>query len=220
MSEMKPPRVAKYRPDVFDAADLDSAKRIILTDEPGATTEERWQRETEYLVPELGRALELDADDCVLDYGCGIGRLARGLIERYGCSVVGVDVSARMRHLAAEYVGSERFIACSPAMLEVMVAQGFRASEAYVCWVLQHCVRPGEDIARIDAALETGGRLFALNSIHRCVPSDLGWADDGVSVERLLTGRFALIARGALPVEATTREIAESTYTMVLGKRG
>lgn len=87
MTDTKRPKVATYRPDVFDGTDIDSAMRIILTEEAGTTTEERWQRETPYLVNEIGRALELDAQSRVLDYGCGIGRIAKGLIDRYGCRV-------------------------------------------------------------------------------------------------------------------------------------
>jgi cyclopropane fatty-acyl-phospholipid synthase-like methyltransferase len=38
----------------------------------------------------------------VVDFGCGIGRIARAL-DQYGCSVIGVDVSEEMLGYAKEY---------------------------------------------------------------------------------------------------------------------
>jgi len=218
--QTKPVMALTYRPDIFDVNDLESAKQIILTQEPGTTTEERWEYETPYLVDEIGRALGLDHRSCVLDYGCGIGRIARGLIERYGCSVVGVDISTSMRQLAPGYVQSDRFAACAPGMLDRMIAQGFRATHACACWVIQHCEAPAVDLARIDSALVSNGRLFVLNNNDRCVPTDQGWASDGISVEKLLTEKFDKLAKGNLPEAITTSEIANCSFTMTLCKRG
>jgi cyclopropane fatty-acyl-phospholipid synthase-like methyltransferase len=56
----------------------------------------------------------------VLDYGCGIGRLAKAMIDASGCSVVGLDTSPEMRKLADDYVGSDRFIAVSPSQFDAL----------------------------------------------------------------------------------------------------
>src|SRR4051812_31547691 len=77
-----------YREDYFAATGMDDAKRIILTGAPGMTPDERWQRETPFLTGEIGRELALDAHASVLDYGCGIGRVSKALMERYGCSAI------------------------------------------------------------------------------------------------------------------------------------
>jgi SAM-dependent methyltransferase len=209
-----------YRPQVFDVPDVDAAKAIILTPERGTTTAERWEVETPYLVDAIGRELSLGPDHCVLDFGCGIGRIAKELIDRQGCRVVGIDISERMRALAPEYVDSERFVAWSPEELDGRVAGGFRASHAVTCWVIQHVLRPDAELARIEAALAPGGELFVLNQGHRAVPSNLGWIDDGISVEALLTARFDVVSRGVLPEIVTTPELAAMTYTMRLRKRG
>lgn len=47
---------AIYSPPIFDVANLDEAKRIILTPEDGRMTDERWARETRIV-------LAADADD-------------------------------------------------------------------------------------------------------------------------------------------------------------
>jgi SAM-dependent methyltransferase len=209
-----------FRPEVFDVSDVGAAKAIILTPQRGTTTAERWEFETPYLVDVIGRDLGLGPDRCVLDFGCGIGRIAKALIDRHGCRVVGVDISERMRSLAPEYVGSPRFLAWSPEELDGQVAGGFRASHAVACWVIQHVLDPDAEIARIEAALAGGGEFFVLNQGHRVVPSNLGWIDDGISVETLLAARFDVVSRGVLPEIVTTPELAATTYTMRLRKRG
>ena len=208
-----------YRPDRFDVTDMNSAMGIILTPEPGTTTHERWEYETPYLVDEIGRALGLDSNSCVLDYGCGVGRIAKGLIDRYDCYVIGVDISMSMRQLAPGYVQSDHFSTCAPAIFDRMVSQGFRATHACACWVIQHCFAPDGDLSRIDAALVDNGRLFVLNNNSRCVPTDRGWTSDGLSVEDMLTKRFEKLSKGDLPEVITTPEIANSSYMMTLRKR-
>jgi SAM-dependent methyltransferase len=219
MSGEKAEDGAVYQPKIFEAGDLKSAMEIILTPERGMTTSERWEYETPYLVDEIGRALGLDGNACVVDYGCGVGRIAKGLIKRYKCFVLGVDISISMRQLAIEYVKSDRFATCAPAMFDRMIAQGFRATHAYACWVIQHCFAPDADLARIDSSLADNGKLFVLNGNHRCVPTDRGWASDGLSVEEMLTARFDKIAKCDLPEAIAPPEIAHSSYMMTLRKK-
>ena len=92
-----------YDASVFDVANVDEAKRIILTPE-NSTTEERWQVETPYLAALITEHLPIDRGTLLLDYGCGIGRMSKALIERKRCKVVGADISASMRALAGAYV--------------------------------------------------------------------------------------------------------------------
>ena len=88
-----------YDASVFDVATIEAAKRIILTPE-NSTTQERWAAETPYLTDLITKHIVLDRDTTVLDYGCGVGRMAKALIDRARCKVVGADFSASMRALA------------------------------------------------------------------------------------------------------------------------
>jgi SAM-dependent methyltransferase len=106
----------------------------------------------------------------VLDYGCGVGRLAKAMIETSGCSVIGVDISQSMRQLARDYVGSDRFIVVSSGQYDTMVHGGLRVHAAIAVWVLQHCLKPAEDIARIRRSLVPDGGVFVLNMPKRAVP--------------------------------------------------
>jgi SAM-dependent methyltransferase len=212
-----------YEPRVFDAPNIAQAKRIILTAE-GSGTEERWAKETPYLAEMIGRTLKLRPEMVVLDYGCGIGRLAKELIAKYRCRVVGVDISASMRGFAATYVESDRFLACAPAMLDGMIERGFACDAAITVWVLQHCLRPAEDVARIKRVLKPAAPLFLVNNIHRAVPileRKLGpmgatmagtWANDGIDVKALVTQELAIQDEGKLAPDRIGSDLSRLTF--------
>jgi cyclopropane fatty-acyl-phospholipid synthase-like methyltransferase len=188
-----------YNPAIFDAADEASAKAIIVTAEGGETTDERWARETPYLIDLIGRALQPSPTMTILDFGCGIGRLSKAMIERFGCRAIGVDISADMRRLAAEYVAAPGFTALSPEDLSAAVEGGLVVDGAIFIWVLQHCLAPAIDIERVASILRPGGRVFVANNTHRAVPTiQKRWADDGVDVAALLRQRFNVLEEGRL----------------------
>lgn len=197
----------RYFPTVFDASDLPSAKAIILTNEgSGADTKTRWELETPYVMELINSQLALKDRMHVLDYGCGVGRLAKSIIKDFGCNVIGVDVSPKMRSLAADYVQDERFLAVSPAQLDTLIGAGLRVDRAISIWVLQHCFAPAEDIARMAHSLTPGGRGFVLNMNKRAVPAVqdavvqgnpvFRWVHDGIDVAALLRNAFQIDAEG------------------------
>jgi SAM-dependent methyltransferase len=116
------------------------------------------------------------------------------LIERKNWSVLGVEISPTMSALATEYVKSERFLVCNPNTFDQLLRFEVRADFALAIWVLQHCPRLDEDIARIKAALKPGSRLLVLNAGRRFVPTqEHGWVDDGIDVWALLREHFLLL---------------------------
>lgn len=186
-----------YDPSVFTSVEtVDEAVRIILTPEAGMTSVHRWKTEAPYLMTLIER--HIVKGDSVLDYGCGIGRLSKPLIEKHLCDVIGVDISPNMRALAASCVGSDRFFALHPVMLDVFAPCFVNA--AIAIWTLQHCLKPFDDIARIYRALADGAPLFIVNNVRRVVPVDGGqWVDDSIDIHRLiLDSGFVLIERGEL----------------------
>lgn len=212
-----------YEPRVFDAPNIAQAKRIILTAE-GSGTEERWAKETPYLAEMIGRTLKLRPETVLLDYGCGIGRLAKELIAKYRCRIIGVDISASMRGFAATYVESDRFLACAPAMLDLLLERGLACDAAFTVWVLQHCERPADDIARIRRALKPAAPLLVVNNVHRAVPMlerKLGpmgatmagtWANDGIDVKALVAREFALQDEGRLAPDRIGSDLSRLTF--------
>jgi len=198
-----------YSPAVFHVDSIEAAKAVILTPE-GGTTKERWEKETPYVVALIREQLEIGQGSVVLDYGCGIGRIARELILQTGCFVVGVDISPSMRALAAAYVASDRFLVCAPGALADL---NIEVDQAISVWTLQHALHPPRDIALIRLALKPGGGLFVLNNKLRAVPiNDWRWADDGVSIEETLDRTFKPVERGALPKEVAPGTLSDDTF--------
>jgi SAM-dependent methyltransferase len=198
-----------YAAEVFSPRSVEEAKRIILTPEPGISTGERWEKETPYIADELVAALKPAAESTILDYGCGIGRLAKAVIERIGCAVIGVDISARMRAYAQVYVESDDFIAMPPGGLDRLISRGVTVDHAYAVWVLQHCLDPAREIRRIGQALVPGGLFCVINSVQRWLPTDQGWQDDGKDVLGLVRAEFEEMAEIPLhegPLSATLRD--------------
>jgi len=195
-----------YYPGIFDAETLSQAKEIILTTEgPGADTETRWARETPYVLELLRCQIPVTSSSLVVDYGCGIGRIAKAMIDATGCFVIGVDISARMRQLASDYVGSDRFCAMAPEQFDKLVEMGLRVDAAIAVWVLQHCLAPAEDVDRICRSLVDAGHCFVLNMPKRAVPALVQdadgktrfvWASDRKDVRALLCARLTVAAEG------------------------
>jgi cyclopropane fatty-acyl-phospholipid synthase-like methyltransferase len=188
-----------YHPAIFDIKNIEQARKVILTDE-GSTTDERWETETPYLTDLIGGLVNIAANTILVDYGCGIGRIAKELIKRYGCRVIGVDISENMRALSVGYVQSNRFLSCSPEMLDALIERGFVADVAIAIWVLQHCLTPAEDIDRLRRCMKPGGNLFVLNNVYRAVPTrEAAWVNDGLDIKKLLGDQFSMLQQGNLP---------------------
>lgn len=206
---------ATYTPTVFDRATLREAMDIILTPEDGASPQERWARETPALAADLIRYFKPGPETVLLDYGCGVGRLARELIGHVGCTVIGVDISASMRAHAAAYVNSDRFIVCAPEGLDALTARGLSIDHGFSIWVLQHCFQPRRDIARIARVLRPGGMLLVLNTDRRVVPTERGWVDDGKDIAALLAAQFPEHIDVPLSPGATTAAAQKCCFSRV-----
>jgi cyclopropane fatty-acyl-phospholipid synthase-like methyltransferase len=201
-----------YNSAIFSVANLSQAKNIILTAE-SSTTEERWKTETPLLSALIASHHQIGPDMVVLDYGCGIGRMAKELIAKYGCRVIGVDISPSMRALSVEYVNSDSFFACSPAMLKVLIEKGVRVDLAISIWVLQHCLTPATDIGYLRDVLKQDGGLFVVNNIHRAVPTkEAGWANDGIDIKGTIAKIFSLQSEQTLVSPDVPTTLSGSTF--------
>lgn len=107
--------------------------------------------------------VSLRGDECVLDAGCGTGRLTRDLLEALPRGqVVAVDVSQNMlaaarAYLEPDFVGHVAFVCCD--LLDLSFEQTFDGifSTASFHWVLDHD-RLFRNLCR---ALRPGGWLIA-----------------------------------------------------------
>lgn len=202
-----------YNPGVFRVPDLAAAKAIILTPEGNQSTDERWVKETPYLSDLLGGTLAVGPNDLFVDFGCGVGRMSKALIDQYGCRVLGVDFSQDMRALAPVYVGSGRFSVVSGDVFADMVDHGLLVDGAISVWVLQHCLEVAKEVALLHRALRSGGRLGVVNTFARVVPTlEKGWASDGADVRALLGEAFLTVEEARLDVDIVGTQIANGSF--------
>lgn len=214
MTEEQPKkRTLTYYPQVFDTDTMEQARKVILTREGDTTTEERWEKETPYLVQHIGGILQLSAESVVMDYGCGIGRLAKALMETYQCQIIGVDQSKKMLALAEAHVDSPQFTPCTLDELETRLADpAFAVDYVYCVWVLQHCLKPQEDITRIKRSLKPNGLVYLLNTHRRCVPSTQGWINDTLNIEALMDEAFTPHEIHPVSPEAISQRIIDHSF--------
>jgi len=195
---------------------MEEAKTAIVT-------AERWESETPYLVEQIGEFLKPTEDTIILDYGCGAGRLAKELIDKYNCYILGVDISTSMQRLAIEYIDSPKFSVCSPDAFNRMITNGFMVDHVFAVWVLQHCLKVDKIIKNIDKVLKPGGLLYVVNDVKSLIPTKTaragGWSQDETDVYKLLLEEFTELDYYKLSKEIAPQEIAERSYVSKLKKR-
>ncbi len=152
----------RYAPEVFDQPDIARSKGVILGASPELSSEHRWEVETPWLM----KHIKFEHNELVLDYGCGIGRLSKEIIN----PVLGVDISPMMRRHALDYVGRPtEFSVISPEMFKIMVESGLHVSGMVVVWVLEHVLDPAFAVRLLMHALRPNGVLWHLG-MERAVP--------------------------------------------------
>jgi ubiquinone/menaquinone biosynthesis C-methylase UbiE len=95
----------------------------------------------------------------VLDIGCGTGRLAAALAERYACKVWGVDTSAKMLAVARERI--PRGVAVREAAAEQLPFRDGWFERATMTLVAHHLDRP-RAFGEARRVVGEGGRLAIL----------------------------------------------------------
>ena len=160
---------------LFNPRDFTDGQHQVVGHCNGYTMEERWKEETPLFKDII--IGQLKGDETILDYGCGVGRLAKELIDALpNLKVVGVDTSAEMRKLAEEYVNSDRFSTKSPEELG-----NDKFNFTYCVYVLQH-IPPAFIDNAIKQVSESSDRLLLVNSVARMYASPEGFVNDGYDV--------------------------------------
>ena len=202
-----------YWPEKFSVSDLAEAKDLILTAQGGLTSEERWARETVPQIAFLREQFAIDEHSVVLDFGAGIGRVAKELIDQTGCCVIGVDISASMRTLSQAYCDSPNYLACSLKGLKSLLSNGLRVDFAYSVWVLQHSVDPWGDIKLLFDSLASGGGLYVLNLAYSVLPTEDGWDFQALDLKPLLEEQSTRFRYPDSPAGLIVEALKEDTFS-------
>lgn len=191
-----------YVKEVFDPVTLDNAKNIVLSDDPNNPN--KFITETNQLVNVILDTWLIAENTLILDFGCGMGRISKQLIDRANCSIIGLDQSLVMLQHATQYVNNSKF---------TPVQQYNEVNSIDVVLsilVLQHVEYPLDAIQNIYNIIKPGGYFILVNEPVRLVPSELTddgwiiWNNDNVDIHSLVASKFKEVARsdkaGALPV--------------------
>ena len=111
-------------------------------------------------------AIDADRGDRVLDVATGTGMVARGLVQRYSCSVVGLDQSRDM------LAGARRALAAAPglaARIDLVQGEAERLPFAdgefdhlTFTYLLRYVDDPAATLAELARVVRPGGRIACL----------------------------------------------------------
>jgi ubiquinone/menaquinone biosynthesis C-methylase UbiE len=157
--------VTKYNPKYFNPSSIEEAKKIILTDE---TIPDQWESETKWTMDFFHEKNLFNEESIVLDWGCGVGRLSKKIIEEYNCKVVGVDFQPNMLKYAREYVNHQNFTAINGEEFFELPDNYFTTGIAV--WALQHTVDMTPIITCIQKKLKFRSKFCVLESNVKSFP--------------------------------------------------
>jgi len=193
-----------YFSQIFSPLTLSQAKHIVLT--PDSTKLTKFEDDTDFLVNFILNNKLITEFDKVLDFGCGMGRISKPLIEKIGCTVIGLDTSLHMQIHAINYVNNDKFdtvICYNTKDINVVIAS----------LVLQHVENPQTDINNIYNMLISNGILILLDENIRYVPVGVDndgyvkWYNDGINIIELVSKQFNCIGRYDYP-NTTTKPLS------------
>jgi SAM-dependent methyltransferase len=161
---------------LFKEKDFYEACKSVVGTCNNVSFEDRWEKET----PDFTRAIlerVTVEKPRILDYGCGVGRMAKEVLDQSSeVTVVGVDASAVQLQHAREYINNSRFSAMFPHELEGQF------DLVYCLYVLQHipAIEIREAIARMHYRLKSDGLFIYCSSDARMAVrwDDITFFDD------------------------------------------
>lgn len=184
-----------YISQVFTPTSLEHAKNICLT--PDQSDPDKFVNETNFFINFVKKNY-INSNSCVADFGCGMGRVSKQLIEQIGCDVVGFDISYPMLLTAKNYINNDKFDHIKYDKRLKTFNKKFDVVISIL--VLQHSEHPQEDLMFIKNILKPDGIFILVNEPKRFIPIDIEnkqvvWYDDGIDIEKLASDHFIPLSK-------------------------
>jgi 2-polyprenyl-3-methyl-5-hydroxy-6-metoxy-1,4-benzoquinol methylase len=189
-------KIKTYFKEVFEPKTIEQAMNVCLTSDVNDSN--KFVNETKFLVDFLKEQQLIQPATKVLDFGCGVGRVSKALIQEIGCEVVGFDISDTMLKYAIEYVNNNKFI---PVVYDKNMSTLDKPKFDLIIasLVLQHSEHPLHDINVMKCLLNDGGRIVIINENTRYVPTGKDsngyviWEDDKIDISQEMSKQFQLV---------------------------
>ncbi len=163
----------------FKPKDLKSGVSAVTGHCNNVPAEKRYQEETPLFAKKIIELLPKDIErPCVMDYGCGVGRLAKEVLaQRPETTMYCIDDSRHMLGLATDNLSShaKHTYFLLPHELEPPIIARNQLDVVYCVYVLQHmpAIEIRDAIQRMYYYLKDDGKLFYCSSDYRmCVRYD------------------------------------------------
>ena len=200
-----------YNPNFFMPGSFEDAKRIVLG-HGIVETPSKWAVETLWIENMLRQRNFVNEDSVVLDWGVGVGRISKMLIDKFGCQVVGVDINNKLLDYAISHVASDKF---TGMLVEDLPKLNKKFTQVIAIWALQHSVFISKDLDSINNVLDKNADIFIFETIQPTVPihnSEQPWFILNDPYLPFYKKRFSLIEMGLFPSELRILENDSNCY--------
>lgn len=172
----------QYNPKLFTPMDLNHAKDIVITPDP--IDPNKFENFTNEAIKIITNANIINETSCVVDFGCGMGRMSKAIVDTFNCEVIGVDLNLPMLKLATMYVNNpNKFVTCNS------IDKDDSIDVCLAMFVIQHVLDPKLEIKKIADILKPNGYFILLNETNlRLVPGgqaedkSIVWFTDGFDI--------------------------------------
>ncbi|MCB1711508.1 MAG: methyltransferase domain-containing protein [Candidatus Riesia sp.] len=153
--------------NLFKPKSFHEGQHAVVGDCNGFSMQQRWDEETPAFAKAIYRNIPVNGGARVLDYGCGVGRLSKALVDLDECGniieIIGTDASQDMMNHAFKYVNSIKFSTRSPEVIRG------KFDLIYLVYVLQHVpsVEIRDVLSRIHYLLKEDGVFVYCSSDYR-----------------------------------------------------
>jgi len=210
--------------NLFKPKNFNEGKHGVVGNCNGIPMDVRYKEETPMFAKKIVSLLDnvhtIEDAPFILDYGCGVGRIAKEILKDNLLIIVGVDASKEMRDFATKDIDNSDFTAAAPTDLNTPKM----FDVAYLVYVLQHipAIEIREALQRIYFSLKDDGFLFYCSSDYRMAIrfDNGGFADDrflGVNLQEELSRYFDLVGPAFTDEELASNKVVRK---MVTGEGG